>query len=191
MGKRMLDLSKRILLSCVSVGGKEYRIRTDFRLWLSFGRLMKAGAPLREFDLVYEWNGLEAAAPADRAEGLKALAEFYDPPCPLPRPSGRGGEPLVDFEQDADLIYSAFWERYGIRLTEADLHWHEFLALFRGLKETKLNDVMGWRSFEPDGSKGMEKWNSRMLELKRAWALDTEWTEADKANLASFNARFE
>ena len=187
----MLDLSKKVLPDSIEVGGKDYKIKTDFRLWLSFDRLLKKEPRLSDFDYLYEFDGLTPICPEDRQAGLDALLKFYNPPSPLPRSDGQKGEPVFDFFQDADLIFAAFLERYGIRLTQADLHWHEFLALFRGLKDTKLNDVMGWRSFEPDGSKGMEKWNERMNELKRAWALETEITEADKKALDAFNARFE
>lgn len=188
----MIDLSKRVLPDSVEVGGKDYKIKTDFRLWLSFGRLSRENPRFGDFDYLYEYDGLEAVAPQDRKAGFEALKEFYDPKCPLPRPTGGGSsERVVDFEQDADLIFAAFWQFYGIRLTTADLHWHEFLALFRGLKDTKLNDVMGWRAFEPDNSKGMEKWNKSMGELKRAWALDSYFTKEDLETLDAFNARFE
>ena len=189
----MIDLSKRILPDSVEVDGTDYKIKTDFRLWLSFGRLSRENPTFGDFDFLYaEWDGQGAVAPQDRKAGFEALKEFWNPKCPLPRPiGGESSERVVDFEQDADLIYAAFFQQYGIRLTTADLHWHEFLALFRGLKETKLNDVMGWRAFEPDNSKGMEKWNKSMGDLKAAWALESYFTMEDMETLEKFNARFE
>ncbi|MCL2718105.1 MAG: bacteriophage Gp15 family protein [Lachnospiraceae bacterium] len=52
------------------------------------------------------------------------------------------------FEQDADLIYAAFYATYNISLSTVDfLHWWEFLALFEGLPETTLiQRVMYWRT---------------------------------------------
>ena len=187
----MIDLSKKKLPDSIFVDGKDYKIKTDFRLWLSFGRLLKERPTLSAFDFLYEYDGLTPLCPEDRQKGLDELVKFYNPKEPLPRVVGGSSEPVVDFEQDADLLFAAFFQFYGIRLTQAELHWHEFLALFRGLKDTKLNDVMGWRSFKPDTSKGMEKWNRQMNELKRAWALETEETRADQAALDAFNARFD
>lgn len=62
-----------------------------------------------------------------------------------------GGTPpprAFDYEQDANLIYAAFYATYGISLTTVEfLHWWEFLALFEGLPEdTLIKRVMYWRT---------------------------------------------
>ena len=56
--------------------------------------------------------------------------------------------PAFDYEQDANLIYAAFYATYGISLTTVEfLHWWEFLALFEGLPEdTLIKRVMYWRT---------------------------------------------
>lgn len=179
----MIDLSKKTLQSSVLVDGKDYPIRTDFRWWLCFARTLKSAKALPEFDFIYE----NANAPADRKAGLSALMEFYNPPAPLPRPDGSGGK-VVDFEQDADLIFAAFRERYGIDLADDDLHWHKFLALFRGLHGTKLNDVMGYRCYDEGDRTDYKKFMARM---RSAWALEEELTEGERAAMERFNGDFE
>lgn len=73
-----------------------------------------------------------------------------------------------DFEQDASLIYAAFYATYNISLTTVDfLHWWEFMALFEGLPETTLiQRVMYWRTADLTGmSKSERKHVSKMRQL--------------------------
>lgn len=187
----MLNLSKRILQNTITVNRTEYKIKTDFRLWLPVGRLLKEKPLVTDFDYLYEWDGLRPAAPEtaeDRQEGIEELIKFYNPPQPLPRSTGgNNNAAVVDFEQDSDLLYAAFMECYGINLLKADLHWHEFLALFRGLHGTKMNEVMGYRSYDENDK---TSWEESMRQLRDAWALEAELTEAEKESVAGFNEAF-
>lgn len=178
----MIDLTKTRLPSSVLVGGRDYAVRTDFRWWLCFARTLKDAKLLSEFDFMYE-NG---NAPADRSAGLEALLEFYNPPAPLPRPDGSGGK-VADFAQDADLIFAAFWEQYGIDLAEAELHWHKFLALFRGLHGTKMNEVMGYRCYDEADKTDYRQF---MRKMKRAWELEEELSESERAAAEKFDREF-
>ncbi len=178
----MTDLSKKKMQDSVLVNGEDHAIRTDFRYWLCFARTLKGAKSTDEFDFMYEGE-----PPADRGAGFKGLAEFYNPPAPLPRPDGSAGGKVVDFEQDADLIFAAFYERYGIDLTEKDLHWHKFLALFRGLHDTRLNEVMGYRCHDEGDKTDYKKF---MTKMKSAWALEEELTESERAAVERFDGEF-
>lgn len=178
----MIDLSKRNLPSSVLVGGRDYAVRTDFRWWLCFARTLKDAKLLSEFDFMYE-NG---NAPADRSAGLEALLDFYNPPAPLPRPDGSGGK-VADFAQDADLIFAAFFEQYGIDLAERELHWHKFLALFRGLHGTKMNEVMSYRCYDEADKTDYRQF---MRKMKRAWELEEELSESERAAAEKFDREF-
>ena len=62
---------------------------------------------------------------------------------------GGGGGPVKKaycFEQDADLIFAAFWGQYNLDLSlESGLHWWKFRALFMGLPaECELKKIMGY-----------------------------------------------
>lgn len=76
-----------------------------------------------------------------------------------------------DFEQDANLIYAAFYATYGISLSTVDfLHWWEFMALFEGLPETTLMQrVIYWRTADVAGLPKHEK--SHVLKMRKAFAL--------------------
>ncbi len=65
-----------------------------------------------------------------------------------PRKGGPAPPRAFDYDQDANLIYAAFYATYGISLTTVEfLHWWEFLALFEGLPEdTLIKRVMYWRT---------------------------------------------
>ena len=115
------------------------------------------------------------------------MIKFFNPRQPLPRATRGESAQVVDFDQDSDLIFAAFLECYGINLLKADMHWHEFLALFRGLHGTKLNEVMGYRGFDENDKTG---YTECMKELRNAWALEAELTEKEKDDLKEFNEAF-
>lgn len=61
-------------------------------------------------------------------------------------------EPAFSFSQDAPYIYAAFKEQYDIDLTECDMHWWKFMALFESLNEdTKMSKIMYYRKASVSG----------------------------------------
>ena len=75
------------------------------------------------------------------------------------------------FEQDANLIYAAFYATYNISLTTVDfLHWWEFMALFEGLPEnTLIQRVMYWRTADLTGMTKAER--KHVLKMRSLFAL--------------------
>lgn len=70
------------------------------------------------------------------------------------------GEPArMDFEQDADAIYSSFMMDYGIDLLDIPfLHWKKFQALLNGLSDRcALQCRMQLRDLDTSHLKGKEK----------------------------------
>lgn len=64
----------------------------------------------------------------------------------------------MDFEFDADEIYSDFLDFYGIDLLTAEMHWYKFLALFTGImrREGALSSKIQTRFMKTDGLKGKD-----------------------------------
>lgn len=64
--------------------------------------------------------------------------------------TGSAPKQLYSFEQDAECIYSAFREVYGINLqTIPYMHWWEFQTLFAGLPEkTEIKQRIMYRSID-------------------------------------------
>lgn len=57
----------------------------------------------------------------------------------MPRQIKHREEIVLDYAIDADYIYAAFLSQYGIDLLDVkELHWHKFLALFKGLKDDEM-----------------------------------------------------
>lgn len=188
----MIDLSKVELTAGIMVDGEFFPIKTDFRQWLGFSSLLE-----NETSKLYEADYLYVdKRPADRKKGLEKLFEFYNPPQILPRPSGNETHTKVlDYFLDADLIYAAFLEVYHIDLLQTDskgkiieLHWHKFLALLNGLHNTKLNDVMGYRCYNPNDK---IEYKEQMIQLKRQWELPTTETIQDDLDFEKFNNKLE
>lgn len=189
----MIDLSKVKLPDCIEAAGSFFTIKTDFRSWLNFSRIVNTkGAVVDDVDFIYT----DTIPPAEnKKEAFEKLLEFFQPKTPLPRPIGESsGGKVLDYEIDADLIYAAFYEQYGIDLLETDkhghavqIHWHRFLALLSGLHNTKLNEVMSWRSWTGDTK---TEYGKQMQKLRNAWELPEEKDEKVQEDLEKFNKLF-
>ncbi len=189
----MIDLSKVKLPDCIEAAGSFFTIKTDFRSWLNFSRIVNTkGAVVDDVDFIYT----DTIPPAEnKKEAFEKLLEFFQPKTPLPRPIGESsGGKVLDYEIDADLIYAAFYEQYGIDLLEIDkhghavqIHWHRFLALLSGLHNTKLNEVMSWRSWTGDTK---TEYGKQMQKLRNAWELPEEKDEKVQEDLEKFNKLF-
>lgn len=79
-------------------------------------------------------------------------------------------------------------ELYGIDLIESDMHWYKFLALFKGLHGTKLNEIIGYRLYENTSGK-RDAYTRQMEKLRRAWELPQIETDENDEALAAFEAR--
>ena len=180
----MMNLTKKSLPNTVCVGGRDFSIYTDFRLWLRFEievSKMKRG---EQIDIAYLFKN-------DRPDycDLRELFVFSRPQNELPRSIGGHSNVIVlDYEIDADLIYSAFLGQYGIDLIDVEeLHCHKFLALLGGLNDsTKLREVMGYRCYKKETRKDYDAY----AELRSAWEIIPPISEEEQAELEEFNRMF-
>ena len=173
----MMDLTMKSLPNTVSVGGRDFSVYTDFRLWMRFEIAVSKMRRGEEIDVSYLFKN-DMPNYCD----IRELLVFSRPRSVLPRPIGQRNVISLDYEIDAELIYSAFLGQYGIDLFEVEeLHWHKFLALLKGLNEsTKLREVMGYRCYEKNTDKNRDVYE----ELHRAWEIERisveEQEEIDK-----------
>lgn len=145
------------LPDCITAHGRQIPIYTDFRHWLKFEELIKNGCKYK--DIIYLLELPEDKAQIDD-DVIDALIEFYN--FTPKYPTGKGGKNIVSFDDDAPYIYAAFWKNYKIDLTQKNLHWWQFLALFRGLFN-EYKDILGYRCYKGD--------DKDMQALKRDWSL--------------------
>lgn len=180
----MIDLKKTRLPEAVEVDGSFYTIHTSFKYFLRFIELLaNKDIKPQDFDFMYK-----SKKPQNRESGLIALVQFCNPPQILPHTDKLEGssEKAVDYAVDADYIYAAFLEQYGIDLVESEMHWYKFQALFKGLRDTKLNEIIGYRLWENTSAK-RDAYTRQMEKLKTAWELPQESDEEDE-DLKAFEA---
>lgn len=93
----------------------------------------------------------------------------------------------MDFEQDAELIYAAFLQTYGIDLyaVRNQMDWRIFLALLKGIPEnTELSRTIKIRGMKiPERTKENSEYVDSIIKAKRAVALE-EPIEVKKQRLA-------
>lgn len=179
----MIDLTKNTLPDTITCKGREFKVYTDFRVWMKFEISL---TKMRRDDLLSVGYLFPDDMP--RFCNLNSLLEFSRPRNELPRQMfGHSDIIVIDYELDADLIYSAFLGQYGIDLVDIEyLHWHKFLALLSGLNDsTRLHEVMGYRCYEPSTEKE-EVWRAK---LRRAWEIDRV-SEEEKEALDEFSNLF-
>ena len=82
--------------------------------------------------------------------------------------------PVIDFEQDKALIYSAFLSQYNIRLKDESIHWWEFMELLGAIDpDTPLGKVIGIRALDLNDIKDNEM-RKHYAELKKSVAIKEE-----------------
>lgn len=174
----MLDLFSRELPDSIEVDGEFYYIQTDYKYIILFNRLIQNQATLDKFDFMYPFE-----KPENRQAGFDQIALFVNPPTLLPRSDGTESSlRVVDYDIDSDYIFAAFYEQYGIDLMDPtlDMHWHKFLALFRALKATKMNDIIEIRSYTTP-VKGLDH-DKYSIRLRQQWELpQPDNAEVDEA----------
>ena len=77
-----------------------------------------------------------------------------------------------DFGIDSSLIFSAFFQIYGIDLTEVELHWFKFMALFADLNDgtPALVNLMQIRTVELTNDMSNDQ-KLRLLALQKKYRI--------------------
>lgn len=164
-----MDLTKNVLPEAVMVSGKYYKIHTGHCSWFRFAEILgQEKAYLSDLDFLYVDE-----LPEDKKAGLDALYDFYYEKKEVPRAEGDTGERVLDYAIDADMIYAAILQCYGIDLYDKQLHWHKVRAMIAGLHGTRLDEIMGYRCSKPGK-------NKELARIKRIWALPERKTKDDK-----------
>lgn len=150
----MMYASESFPTSFTSADGTEYPIHSDFREWIRFESLL-ANADVPEslkffiaLRLIFADN-----VPDDFHAAHEFVSWFYRGGKELPANGGSDisltSRRVYDLEYDSEYIFAAFLEQYGIDLSDIPyLHWWKFIALFKGLHDCKMTDIIGYRGAE-------------------------------------------
>lgn len=109
------------------------KVDTSFRKWLRFAQMLDAPLlPAEKFTLAL--LNILGEVPRDPERWFDAILNFYW--CGEdPRDGETAKEKLLDWEKDGAAIWADFRIYVGIDLALEELHWWEFMALFRSLPE--------------------------------------------------------
>ena len=160
----------------VTVNGQKYALTPAFDNVLS---MYEAIENLDEWDKpeVMLYYLLKKPPKKPSVELLKAVVGI------LFKPS-KGGEKKFDFVQDAELIYAAFYQAYGIDLIQEQgkLHWWKFSALLNGLpSDTRFSEIVSIRTRPiPAPTKYNEQERQNLIRLKREYALKLSTEERNE-----------
>lgn len=166
-------------------------IRTDYRVMVTVEQLLRdpeisaQRKIIQALDLLYikpPPGGIEAAWDGllwYYRGGQGAETPEQEPEKERPGPRRRQATPrrVYDYEIDAERIYAAFRQVYGIDLQGAPLHWWAFRAMLLALPDSCLmGQIMGIRAADVSKLKGPEK--KRVQRLQRLFAIRGPETEA-------------
>ena len=169
------------LQDAVTVDGRSYRIRTDFRVILEIFVMLQDP----ELDDGDRAEALMRMFYVDRPEDVKAaieaFASFVDP---RPR-NGRKRPGLVDWEADFDLIAAAVNHVLGTECRALPhLHWRTFLGAYMEISPDSLfSRVISIREKTKTGKK-LEKWEREWYRKNKDLVdLPMKYSESEKALL--------
>lgn len=161
-GKRFrLNLAYDAVLSCIQAGRDPVLGDLD-KLELCLAILVKNKRALRRLN------------PQDKSELYEEISSKHLNVISRKAP-GKQAQPVSDFVEDFDLIYSSFRFAYGMDLSRerGKLPWKEFCWLFEGLPPgCKMREVMEIRARKiPAPTKYNQEEIRQLTELKQYWTL--------------------
>ncbi len=172
-------------------GGRLYPIHTDFREWIRFeGMLTNSDVPENLKTVIALRMIFADNVPEDILSAAQFIFWFYRGGHERRAAQGDDGSAALesrrvyDLEYDSEYVFAAFLGQYGINLAHTDyMHWWEFRALFIGLRECRLTDIMGYRGAEitdelPDSRKEF------LLDMQELYELPVSLTERRKLEAA-------
>ena len=181
----------------ISVGGVDYSVNTDFRVWIGVTHDLRDLIPTPKTP-EQAINNTKVIADAEMAvfgqiiphpmnDVLDAIIQFSQgyPEAPV-TPSGKQKVQTYSFDWDLNYIILAIRNQSGIDLSyrrKEPFHWWEFLLEFRSLCGDhyilKLMEIRGYDGKEPE-----------LKQQALRYALPRENTAEDIAILDEFDALF-
>lgn len=158
----------------VEIEGKEYDINSGFRESILFELLMQDTEISEEDKVIQSLELYYPIVPKNINKAIENILWFYrcgkDSEETKVKGKSKGKrKQIYSFDYDAEYIYSAFLDQYGIDLQDVEyLHWWKFKAMFNSLKEdNQIVKIMGYRSVEitNDMTKEQKRFYKEMQEL--------------------------
>lgn len=152
----------------VTLFEKEYKVHTSFKNWLRIEKIISSYSEdekkvAKALKLCYKEE-----LPPNIVSSFLGMMVFLNRGTELAVPQGEKTEPLFSFSDDADIIYSAFYSKYGIDLNKEDMHWYKFCTLFSTLSlDNPFQSTLKIRTLDESNIKDPSKRRKiRMLKEK-------------------------
>lgn len=174
--QQMSNLLWEELPDYVTVGGEKYPVHTSFKNWVGISVLAEekglkdAHALAQMLKLCYSEK-----LPPDIVSAVCGMLAFLNGDTEFSVSSDKKTCGRVfSFSQDASVIYSGFYSRYGIDLEASDMHWYKFCALFENLADDNpFKTLIRIRTFDESCAKS-GKAARHIRELKAKYGLKNE-----------------
>ena len=168
----------------LSIGGREIKIRPDFRNILRIIELMN-----RDLPPLILWQAAEKLfyderiQPEHMAEAAEKLSEFIS--------MGREEKPgpkLIDWEQDAGPIIADVNRAAGFEVRSVPfLHWWTFLSFFNSIGEGQLSTIVSIRNKKAKHQK-LDQWEQEFYSENRSEIdFKTKYTEEEQKEIDRLN----
>lgn len=174
----------------LSVGGKSYTIRTDFRDILKIISAF-SDPDLEDEEKVYIclvilYEDFDAIQPKDYEAAFQAAINFIDQGAGEENP--KKAPRVMDWEQDENIMFPAINKVAGFETRSAEyLHWWTFIGYYMEITEGVFSNVLSIRLKKANGKK-LEKWeqefwssNKAICALKKKLSAE-EQAERDRIN---------
>ena len=191
------------LPTSLEVGGKEYAIRTDYRVILDILAAMndpeifdpgmtEEEKKMEQFMTMLQilYIDFDSMPTKDWQEAMKKAVDFID--CGIKgddKPKPR----TMDWEQDAPIIAPEISKIAGRDIRIGETHWWEFFGYYLGIGEGVFNTIVSIREKKRKGKK-LEKWeqefyrnNKSLVDLKIKKAERSEEEKEELRKLLGFN----
>lgn len=135
----------------VEIAGREVPINADFRACLEILALADSGLTDAEKLLamlaVFYGDAFEMTQAREMTSMMYWFLSCDAMASKDAEARKRTDERVLDYEEDAQLLYAAFLDQYGFDLQEVEfLHWWKFQSLLRGLHDGhKISRIIEYR----------------------------------------------
>lgn len=179
-----------ILTDClpewIEADGSRLRVRTDFRIWIEFDRIMhqRELAPKEKFSIISALCIEDKNLPCDLLPDsiIEGLCNFYLCGAKAEKQmQEKQTPPVFSFCEDSGYVFAAFLSSYGIDLLSIPyMHWFVFSALLKGLDDsTRLMKIMSWRASRPEKEKNPQR-REFLRRMQELYALADKRTKEEK-----------
>ena len=116
--------------------GEKYPVYTDFKRWIEISLAFEE-EDIKNPRVIAKILKLcyKEKLPPNHISALLGAMSFLNRDTDLSVSQNQKGEKLYSFREDASIIYSSFYIRYGIDLLSEEMHWYKFCALFEVLSD--------------------------------------------------------